>query len=291
LRQFFPQLLDNDLKEMVKLSIITINLNNNQGLIKTMGSVLNQTFKDFEYILIDGNSTDGSMATIQEHSKKIHRWISEPDEGIFNAMNKGIRMACGEYLLFLNSGDFLINENVLNDVFRNELKEDIICGLSHVSHNGEIQFTSSLPVNFTLGFFMHNTISHSAAFIKKTLFDSYGYYSEDLKYCGDWEFWIRTIILKNSTTRTLDIVISDYNINGVSSDPSYTEDRDAEEKMVIRKWIPDKILADYEYWEIKTKENRIMNWAGSKKLINKSISCLYKMAKFSGKLKSRFRLF
>ena len=102
------------------LSIITVNLNNKEGLHKTLISVFNQEYNDYEYIVIDGGSKDNSKEILIEFSKatlKDFKWISEPDSGIFEAMNKGIRLATGEYLLFLNSGDFLVNNNVLDDVF------------------------------------------------------------------------------------------------------------------------------------------------------------------------------
>ena len=89
----------------MKLSIITINYNNREGLKKTINSVINQTFRDFEYILIDGGSEDGSKEIILQHEAQFSYWRSEKDHGIYNAMNKGILAAKGDYLLFLNSGD------------------------------------------------------------------------------------------------------------------------------------------------------------------------------------------
>ncbi|MFZ3274524.1 MAG: glycosyltransferase, partial [Lutibacter sp.] len=95
------------------LSIITINFNNLEGLKKTMASVLGQTWKEFEYIIIDGGSTDGSAAYIESQSQHLNYWVSESDKGIYNAMNKGIKVAHGEYLLFLNSGDEFYDLEVL----------------------------------------------------------------------------------------------------------------------------------------------------------------------------------
>ena len=103
---------------MPQLSIITINYNNLAGLQKTFESVFNQTFQDFEYIVIDGGSTDGSKELIEQYHDKIDYWVSEPDSGIYNAMNKGIVRANGEYLQFLNSGDSLLGENILKNVFK-----------------------------------------------------------------------------------------------------------------------------------------------------------------------------
>ena len=95
------------------ISIITINFNDKIGLQRTFDSVFAQDFNDFEYIVIDGGSNDGSKELIEENTDKISYWISEPDKGIYNAMNKGIKVANGEYLLFLNSGDKFYNKKSL----------------------------------------------------------------------------------------------------------------------------------------------------------------------------------
>ena len=100
----------------MKFSIITINLNNKAGLTKTIESVILQTYTDFEYIVIDGDSMDGSKAVIQQYQDKIDYWVSEPDTGIYQAMNKGIKVAQGEFLLFLNSGDCLVSDKILEAV-------------------------------------------------------------------------------------------------------------------------------------------------------------------------------
>ena len=89
----------------MRLSIITINYNNREGLRKTIESVVNQTYRNFEYIIIDGGSTDGSVEVVKEYADRISYWVSEPDNGIYNAMNKGVLAANGKYIQFLNSGD------------------------------------------------------------------------------------------------------------------------------------------------------------------------------------------
>jgi len=113
----------------MKLSIITVNLNNKSGLQKTIDSVISQTYKDFEWIIIDGGSTDGSKELIEQYSQYITYWISEPDKGIYNAMNKGIVQAKGEYLQFLNSGDALYDKYVLDKILKaTNITSDIITG-------------------------------------------------------------------------------------------------------------------------------------------------------------------
>src|SRR5690348_5936351 len=113
---------------MPRLSLITINLNDLQGLRKTLDSIFTQTFTDYEYIIIDGGSTDGSLEEIKKSQDKLVYWTSEKDEGIYNAMNKGIVKAKGEYTLFMNSGDYLYSEDTLNKVFENANNEDLIYG-------------------------------------------------------------------------------------------------------------------------------------------------------------------
>lgn len=108
----------------MKISIITINFNNKDGIEKTISSVVAQTYKDIQYIIIDGDSTDGSVEVIKKYHEDIDYWISEPDKGIYDAMNKGILKATGDYVLFLNSGDYLsIEELLTNEQLRNCYQE------------------------------------------------------------------------------------------------------------------------------------------------------------------------
>ena len=109
----------------MKLSIITINYNNLAGLQKTIESVVSQTFRDFEWIVIDGGSVDGSRELIERYANSFSYWVSEPDKGIYNAMNKGIVVAKGDYLLFLNSGDWLCDEMALERSFSHHPTKDI----------------------------------------------------------------------------------------------------------------------------------------------------------------------
>ena len=111
---------------MSKLTIITINYNNLEGLKRTVESVINQTWQEFEYIIIDGGSSDGSAEYIESQSGNIDYWVSEPDKGIYNAMNKGIVIATGEYLLFLNSGDHLLNNEGLQKAIIEVCNYDLV---------------------------------------------------------------------------------------------------------------------------------------------------------------------
>ena len=181
----------------MKLSIITINRNNADGLRRTMESVLSQTWKEFEYIVVDGASTDGSVYYIRENKDLLSYWVSEPDNGVYQAMNKGIRQSKGEYLLFLNSGDDLVDKDVLNLVFSKSCTADILCGKCNVvDAEGTVLWTSNPPENITFGFLYHQGLGHQSTFIRRILFDEIGLYREDFRYNSDIDFWYKAIIIK-----------------------------------------------------------------------------------------------
>ena len=127
--------------KLMKYSIITINYNNCDGLEKTIQSVINQSYQNFEFIIIDGGSTDSSVEVIKKYSNKIDYWISEPDKGIYHAMNKGIIQAHGEYLNFMNSGDLFYDNDVLKDIsIKIDLKDIIIGKDFHYNANTKESF-------------------------------------------------------------------------------------------------------------------------------------------------------
>jgi|ERR1035437_5401339 glycosyltransferase involved in cell wall biosynthesis len=271
--------MGNSLEEnTLKLSIITVNLNNKNGLADTISSVISQTVSFFEFIIIDGASTDGSLELINENQERISFWLSEPDYGIYHAMNKGIRAAKGEYLLFLNSGDFLVNRDVLNNVFNVEMSEDIVYGQSHISKDNKVIYNTPHPDKLTLEFFYTRTISHQAAFIKRSLFGQFGFYCEDLKIYADLDFWIRSIILNNCSTKKIDILISDFNLDGISGKSFNEELMKSELKLILLENIPPKILEDYENRKEEKKQMAAFYWAQSVKPLNALLTGLYHFA-------------
>ena len=282
--------MGNSLEEnKVKLSKITVNLNNKNGLQKTISSVLSQTINFFEFIIIDGASSDGSVELIAQNQDRISFWLSETDSGIYQAMNKGIRAAKGEYVLFLNSGDFLVDDEVLNNVFKGSCTEDLLYGRSYISREDKVIYTTPHPDKLTLEFFYTQTISHQAAFIKRSLLDRFGYYREDLKIYADLDFWLRTIILNNCTTKKLDIIVADYNLDVISGKPYNEELAKVERKEVLSKNIPPRILADYENRKTERIQLQPLYWAGSVKPIKALISVLYQIALRVNGMKKTFK--
>lgn len=202
---------------MPKLSIITINYNNALGLKKTIGSVFSQDFAEYEYIVIDGGSTDGSKEVIENHADKLAYWVSEKDKGIYNAMNKGVGKASGEYLLFLNSGDYFIKKEVLSNIMYLIGGSDIIYG-NLIIKEAHQEWLKEYPSKLTFNYFYNDSIPHSgAAFIKHELFRKIGYYDETLTITSDWKFYMKALFIYNASYKYINETISVFPYDGISS--------------------------------------------------------------------------
>lgn len=226
---------------MPELSIITINYNNADGLKKTIQSVINQSFADYEYIIIDGGSTDNSAELIKKYSDKITYWISEKDQGIYNAQNKGIARATGNYCLFLNSGDYLVDDKVLAKVHSYNLSADIIYG--DMQTNGENGKNRHLKMPDKIGVkrLYADTVWHPVSFIKRELFSLYGNYDEQFKIVADYEFFVRVIIKRNVSTKHIPVEISVFDTTGLSSDMT-KKDQLIQERRIVQNTYFNPIL-------------------------------------------------
>lgn len=195
------------------ISIVTINLNNKEGLRKTIESVVNQTYKDIEYIIIDGGSTDGSVNIINEYADKLAYWCSEKDGGIFNAFNKAIPHINGEHCLFLNSGDMFHANDVVEKAV--PLLDKDICYGNEMKVGRRVnvaRFSDRLDENF----FKTSALPHQSTFIRSELLKEHPY-SEDWKILGDWLWFREEIMVKKRSYRHLNFIVSDYNLEGLSS--------------------------------------------------------------------------
>jgi glycosyltransferase involved in cell wall biosynthesis len=223
---------------MKKLSIITINKNNYSGLIHTIQSVISQSFKEFEYLIIDGGSADGSKEFIEQIGEHLTYWISEPDNGIFHAMNKGILKSTGEYCLFLNSGDWLVDENVVSDFCKQDFTEDIVAGSVFDAQNIDGHCPQPFADKLTYDFFVHDSLSHPATFIKRELFDRFGLYNENYKIVSDWEFFFKALILHNCSYAVFKRIITNFDHKGISWQSSFKELQDYEREQVLNELLP-----------------------------------------------------
>lgn len=206
----------------MKLTIITINYNNLDGLTRTIESVVDQTWQDFEYIVIDGGSTDGSAKYIESQADKIDYWVSEPDSGIYNAMNKGIEKASGEYLFFLNSGDHFFSNTILKD---NHSKIDIydVIYFNIVLKDGKKSRILSYPEKLNFAHFYAETLCHQSTLIKKELFKKIGLYDETFQFVSDWKFFIIALFQFNCSYIKINQKLSVFYLDGISSDPENDE--------------------------------------------------------------------
>ena len=224
----------------MKYSIITINYNNKEGLEMTILSVLGQTCQDYEYIIIDGGSTDGSVNVIKKYANRISYWISEPDGGRYPAMNKGINQAKGNYLNFMNSGDTFHSPTVLADIAKMGFTEDIITGGFYDKEKGIKHII--MPQEVTLLTMLKNTFNHQATFYKKELFQK-RLYDENYIIQSDAKFNYLSIIYDNCSARITDYIIADYDFNGISSNSDIVE---KEWGQLLSELFPKRVLKDYK---------------------------------------------
>lgn len=268
------------------LSIITINRNNATGLEKTMRSVLSQSKTDFEYVVVDGASTDNSVEVIQrlagEFGNRL-KWISEPDKGIYNAMNKGIRMASGDYLEFLNSGDNLVADDVLEKVctaLEQKRYPTILYGNMLKNMPGGIIRRDKGLAGETVSFldFYSGSLNHSSAFIRKELFGKYGFYDESLKVVSDWKWFLQAIIFGGEKPAYSDMDVSLFDMNGISETNRPLTQR--ERQGVLAEYVSPAILADYREWapEIR-KMKRIRRHPWAYRLVRLIERVLFKLEK------------
>lgn len=248
------------------LSIITINLNNSKGLEKTMKSVFDQTSKEFEYIVIDGASTDGSLELIKQYDDKISYWVSERDSGIYAAMNKGIAKAQGKYLQFLNSGDYLVNESTIENVIRTLSDCSIYYGnMIKIKANKKTYRNSRVDTNSFLSFY-RGSLNHSPAFIKKELFDKYGLFDEKLKIVSDWKFFLIAVGINNEPVEYINLDISYFDLTGISATNKELDHK--ERRQVFEEYLPKSILSDYDkYWFAIEQMNRLNRYKITKSFV------------------------
>ncbi|MDR3653779.1 MAG: glycosyltransferase family 2 protein [Paludibacter sp.] len=239
---------------MLKLTIITINLDNAEGLRKTIESVVSQTFTDYEYIVIDGASTDNSIDVIKQYEDQITYWVSEPDTGIYNAMNKGILKASGEYLQFLNSGDWLVDNSILTNIFISNVNVDILYGnvlLPYDENRIDIRKGCNRE-KLTLKDFVFDTICHQAAFIRRNLFENNGLYDESYKMSSDILFFAKAIVNGRATYKYIDISVSYFDPYGMGNEGQ------EEKRIALENLFSKEILDDYNYiTELEVRINRL----------------------------------
>lgn len=248
-------IVTGDLKYMkMKLSIITINRNNAEGLRRTIRSVISQTCRDFEYIVIDGASDDGSTDIIREYQADITYWKSEPDKGIYNAMNKGVAQAHGDYCLFINAGDELADKNVLKRVLPRLKGTDFYAGDTWVDYGRKRSLLKS-PWQLTVDYVVHRSVSHPATFTRMQLLKDRPY-NEAHRIVSDWEFLFIEWLYCGRTYERIPFPVSVFYFDGISS--TMPEVVVAERQAVMDNYLPKVVQGLFKY---RSKLERKLMWS------------------------------
>lgn len=251
----------------MKISIITINYNDAQGLAKTLKSVADQHIPDgfeLEHIIVDGGSTDGSVEVIRDYATVHHtlytiRWVSEKDKGVYNAMNKGIKMASGEYIQILNAGDILASSDVLakmSDLVKRYTVRRPKAATPYTENagifygnmirqraDGTIEGKSG-QVPYSLLNYFTSTMNHDCCWMKRSLFEEYGLYDENLKIVSDWKWFLQAIGLGHAKPVYVDIDMTIFDTTGISERNLGL--RNEERRKVLEEVLPPAVLADYD---------------------------------------------
>ena len=267
----------------MRLSIVTINYNNAEGLRKTLASVASQTYRDIEHIIIDAASTDGSVDIIKEYASlaSLHHsiiWSSEPDHGIYDGMNKGIEIALAkravdekhtsyiihntskeslcDYIQILNSGDILAADDVTERMFaaldkhqtsniKHQTSVEILYGnMIKQWPNGKRLHDKGGSGHLSMLSFYFGTLNHDSAYIRRDLFERFGLYDENLKIVSDWKWYLQAIPLGGVTPVCVDIDVTVFDMTGVSeSNTAYWK---VERRPILEELVPPMILADYD---------------------------------------------
>ena len=278
------------------LSIITINYNNAEGLRKTLASVAFQTYPNIEHIIVDGGSTDGSVDIIREYENTIKRsvtinqstiqvkWLSEPDKGIYNAMNKGIEIALGrrivnsfnrsersedknkvlpDYIQILNSGDILASPDVTERMMNAQYTvhhTPYTDGAPGILYGNMVKFDyannrilgKSREVEYSLRQYFSSTMNHDCCYFRRDLFETYGLYDEKLKIVSDWKWFLQAIGLGHVKPEYVDIDVTIFDASGISE--TNLKLRNQERRQVIEELLPPAILADYDKYAFPTTQ-------------------------------------
>ncbi|MBO5591460.1 MAG: glycosyltransferase [Prevotella sp.] len=258
----------------MKVSIITIAYNNLRGLKDTYESIRRQTFKDYEWIVVDGGSTDGSRRFLEEHDSEIAFWCSEPDKGVYNAQNKGTLHAGGEYCIYMNSGDTFFADDVLEKVFEKDIEADIIYGnWMLIFENGKTR-KGIVPDKADMAYFFDNNMCHQSMFIRTEAVRERPY-DESFHIYADWEEWL-ALLTQGRTFEKIDMIVCNFMVGGLSTGDNASEklkqERKAEIKRINERYYPEpwksalkrvasivRAAGEHEYLVRKRKQhNRII---------------------------------
>ena len=262
----------------MKLSVVTITYNNLVGLQRTLHSIAGQRWKDFEVVIVDGSSADGTCDYLAKYNglDVPCRYVSEKDNGVYDAQNKGIRMAQGEYCYFLNAGDVLCDETVLERMFADKPQADVLYGNEIVvDGNGKrVGYCKGVENPTFLNLYM-SCMKHQATFIRRSLFEKYGLYDLSYKIDADWEWFVRVIAMHEDVSlQYKNIDVSCFETGGLSCNNSQVVEE--ETQRIYNTYVLKRMQDDYnllmQYPRLRrANNNKILRWG---------LSVIMKLAKY-----------
>ena len=236
----------------IKVSIITVCYNAADTIEDTILSIENQSYENIEYIVIDGGSTDGTLDIIDKHKESVSYFVSEPDNGIYDAMNKGIINATGEWLSFMNAGDVYTSDNTIESLVKEipppyhevdaKASQQIRIVRGNIIRdyaNFTIKSSGVTIQNPGLMDMFNNTFHHQACLIQRSLFKDYGLYAIEYKLTADWKFFFDCVILHHVRTKYIDIDVARFMMDGVSS--KNVQECEKEQKLYLRCLLGDEL--------------------------------------------------
>ena len=273
-----------------KITIITVVYNDCMGLEMTANSVISQTsLSNIEWIVIDANSQDGTKTVIEKYKEYTSYAISEPDNGIYDGMNKGIRLANGEYTIFMNSGDTFADNDVIKNAleFMSANKADYISGNTFHTIDNKITGKHIAPKNISASFFFTDALCHQSTFIRTKRLKECGGYDCEYKITADAKFFFEDIVLRNAKYLNIDLFVSRYDIKGISgSNPSKVQ----QEKMLfLSRLLPPLVKEDLQRLALgRTSIERISSRLKHKGILYRIISLFAIILYAPIALKNRF---
>lgn len=249
---------------MKKLSIITVCYNE-PNLKRTCESIVNQTWQDFEWIVVDGGSNQETQDIWNKYKYRIDTFISEKDKGIYDAMNKGIKIASGEYLIFMNAGDGFYSIDLLENIFKDkEYNSGVLYGnCALFSEKNKKEGICRFPKKLTKKDFILGPINHQSAFIKRELFEKYGYYNLQYKIASDYDGFLR-FFTNGEEFRYIDLFIAHYDNVGISSTAKEKTRKELHD-IVRQYYSEDEVVSTFEKYGDEKVKYSLQEWLFSLK--------------------------
>ncbi|MCQ2252528.1 MAG: glycosyltransferase [Bacteroidales bacterium] len=190
-----------------RITVITVTFNNKPQLISTMQSVDIQDYDNLEYIVVDGNSSDGTADALKSYAGKLDKWVSEPDRGIYDAMNKGVGLSTGDYCIFMNAGDTFVKPTTISDIVNCGFDSDVVYG--NILKNGKL-VEASAPRNCHKMYYCHQAVFVKTACLREFPFDISHKMSADFKQA-------KLLYLAGKSIKQTNITVANFDTNGISN--------------------------------------------------------------------------